>query len=145
MNNTPQFYFNPDDGSSMCIISSKNKTYIGTAQCSDNDRDMMNEKTGCEIAYHRATINMLKDQKDNLVIELQGLKKYYYTVCRSKHYDDNSYMANMLKRQIEMREESVEELKNIIIDEKNKLINYMNKKAKFYESVRKSRKAKSDK
>jgi ribosomal protein L29 len=54
-------------------------------------------------------------------------------------------MANMLKRQIEMREESVEELRDLIIDEKNRLVNYMNKKAKFYESIRKSRKANSNK
>lgn len=145
MNNTPQFYFNEEDGSSMCIITSRNKTYVGTAQCADTDRDMLSEKTGCQIAYHRAAINMLKDQRDTISTELQGLKKYYYTICQSKYYDDNSYMANMLKRQIEMREESLAELRDLIIDEKNKLVNYMNQKAKFYESIRKARKANSSK
>lgn len=60
----PKFFFDPEAGSSLCIITARNKTFIGTAQCLDKDRDMMNEKTGCEIAYHRAILRSLRDYKD---------------------------------------------------------------------------------
>jgi hypothetical protein len=80
----PSFCFDSETGSSICILESKTKTYIGTAQCADDDRDMMSEKTGCEIAYHRAVLNSLLDYKETLKAELSGLKKYYYSVCQSK-------------------------------------------------------------
>lgn len=31
MKREPKFYFNPEDGSSMCVIETKNKTFVGTA------------------------------------------------------------------------------------------------------------------
>lgn len=128
----------------MCVISSKNKTYVGTAQCREEDRDMMSEKTGCEIAYRRAQINMLKSLRDELCIELKGLKKYYYTICNSKYYNKKNYMAVMLQRQIVMREESLAELREMLLDAQENLKQYMNAKAKFYDMIRKRREAKTD-
>lgn len=126
----------------MCVISSKNKTYVGTAQCREEDRDMMSEKTGCEIAYRRAQINMLKSLRDELCIELKGLKKYYYIICNSKYYDEKNYMAVMLQRQIVMREEDLAELREMLLDVQENLKQYMNAKAKFYDMIRKRREAK---
>ena len=62
MKHEPKFFFNPENGSSLCVLTTKNSTYVGTAQCRDADRDMMSEKTGCEIAYHRAVIHALEDR-----------------------------------------------------------------------------------
>ena len=31
MKHEPRFFFNAEDGSSLCIISTKNKTYVGMA------------------------------------------------------------------------------------------------------------------
>ena len=139
MRYNPQFYFNPDDGSSLCIITTKQKTFFGTAQCADFDRDMMSEKTGSEIAYHRAVIKFLQSQREEVKNELQGLKKYYYTICQSKYFEEDSYATNMLKRQIKMRENDLIEIKNMILDEKEFLINYMKKKSDFYHKIRNKR------
>lgn len=140
----PQFYFDEKDGSSMCIISTKYKTYIGTAKCSEQDYDMQNEKTGCEIAYRRAYINFLKGQRDELKIELQGLKKYYYSICQSKQYDATSYASKMLLKQIKNKQEIIDDLRDMILDEKVNLIDWMNKKAEFYNAIRKNRQAKNN-
>lgn len=141
MKHEPQFYFNPEDGSSLCVLSTKNKTYVGTAQCLDSDRDMMNEKTGCEIAYHRATIHALEDHLNDLQGELAGLKKYFYTVNQSKYYDANDYMAQMLIRQIQQRTDDILITKNMIAEEKEYLKNYMKDKAEFYKKIRYNREA----
>lgn len=55
------FNWDSDTGSALCVLKNKNKTYYGTAVCSPKDKDMMSEKTGCEIAFSRARINALKD------------------------------------------------------------------------------------
>lgn len=145
MNHTsPQFYFDAEDGSSMCIISTKNKTYVGTAKCSEQDHDMQSEKTGCEIAYRRAYINFLKGQRDELKIELQGLKRYYYSICQSKQYDKTSYASKMLLKQIKNKQEIINDLKEMILDEKTDLIEWMNKKAEFYQTIRKNRQVKNN-
>ena len=144
MKHEPQFYFNPDEGSSLCVITTKTKTYIGTAQCAEVDKDMMSEKTGCEIAYHRAIIHSLEDKLSDLKNELAGLRKYYYTVNQSKYYDENAYMAKMLQRQIKYREDDIEDIKILINEEKTYLKQYMAAKAEFYKKIRKNRQVNSN-
>ena len=141
----PQFYFNPEDGSSLCVITTKNSTYVGTAQCLDSDRDMMSEKTGCEIAYHRAIIHSLQDHLADLKSELMGLHKYYYSVNQSKYFDEHSYMANMLKSQIEQHNDDILTTKALIHKEKDYLKTYLQNKADFYQKIRFNRKADSNK
>lgn len=143
MKKEPKFYFNPDDGSSLCVISTKSKTFVGTAQCTDTDRDMMSEKTGCEIAYHRAVIHALEDHVSELQNELMGLKKYYYSVNQSKYFDATGYMTNMLLSQMQQREDDIRTTKKMIKTEKEYLKQYMADKAEFYKKVRRIRKADS--
>ena len=141
MKHEPKFYFNPEDGSSMCVIETKNKTFVGTAQCCDTDRDMMSEKTGCEIAYHRAIIRALQEHSDDIKNELMGLKKYYYSVNQSKYFTPGDYMSNMLLSQMEQREDEIRVTKEASKREKDYLKNYMEDKATFYKKVRHNRKA----
>ena len=143
MKHGPNFYFNPEDGSSLCVITTKSKTYVGTAQCLETDRDLMSEKTGCELAYHRAVIRALQDRLTELKSELAGLKKYFYTVNQSKYYDANSYMAQMLIRQIEQREDDIDATKKMIAEEKSYIKNFIVDKAKLYKQIRDHRKVNS--
>lgn len=145
MKREPKFYFEPGSGSSMCVIETKNKTFVGTAQCADTDRDMMSEKTGCEIAYHRAIIHTLEGHLSDTQNELMGLRKYFYSVNQSKYFDSTSYMANMLKSQMEQREEEIRVTKDLICNEKTYLKNFMADKAEFYKKIRRNRKADSNK
>lgn len=141
MKHEPKFYFNPENGSSMCVIETKNKTFVGTAQCCDTDRDMMNEKTGCEIAYHRAIIRALQEHANDIKNELMGLKKYYYSVNQSKYFVPDDYMSNMLLSQMTQREDEIRVTKDAIKKEKEYLKNYMEDKATFYKKIRRNRKA----
>lgn len=143
MKRHPQFFFYPEDGTSMCILSTKTKTFVGTATCREEDKDMMSEKTGCEIAYHRAIIRSLEDHLNELKLELSGLNKYLYSVNQSKYFDNNSYMARMLYSQITQREDDIDITKQLIRQEKQALIQYMGDKAEFYKKIRRNRQANS--
>ena len=144
MKHQPQFYFNPEDGSSLCIITTKTKTYIGSAQCADADRDMMNEKTGCEIAYHRAIINSLKDRRDELKIKLSALSEYYYSMSTSKWFNPDSYEARRLNAHLIMLSDDIQFTKELLQSEQKYLQQYMADKADFYKKIRKNRQVNSN-
>ena len=138
-----KYTFDEESGSSLCLLETKHDgTFIGTAQCREEDRDMINEKTGCEIAYRRAKIKYVENKRDKLANELAGLKKYYFTVCKSKYYNPDGYMETMLKKQIEMREEDLDYIKDTLAEYKYSLKDYMKRKGDFYDKIRKTRKAK---
>ena len=103
----------------------------------------MSEKTGCEIAYHRALITALRSRRDELQIQYQGLHNYYYTMNKSKWFNENSYEARRLNSHMSMLLEDIDALKEEIKAEQNFLRNYMKDKAEFYKKIRHNRKADS--
>ena len=119
MDNHTKFYFNPEEGSAMCVISHKARTYVGTAKCAEADKDMMNEI--------------------ELKLELNSLKKFQYTINQSKYYDSKSYIARMLQRKINQYEDDLEITKELLSERKEILKQYLNEKAEFYTKVRKRR------
>ncbi len=145
MKNQPYFYFDPEEGSSLCIIYARNKTFVGTAKCAAEDKDMMNEKTGCEIAYHRAVIRNLKDYLEQLKLELKALLKFQHTIDQSKYYNSTDYSNRMLQKQINSKTEEIKDTKKLIEHERQYLIAYLNDKAAFYKKIRKYRQGKNDK
>ena len=64
MNKKPIFSWQKDDGIAICKITNPENDYIavGMAKCHPEDRDMMSERTGLEIAYHRALMNLYKNK-----------------------------------------------------------------------------------
>ena len=80
----------------MCIIQDHDNIFYGTAKCHPQDNDMKTEKVGCEIAYYRALLKALKKEKEKLTYELKGLQKYYYTMNKSKYFDETSYPIRRL-------------------------------------------------
>ena len=129
----------------MCIIETKNKTFVGTAYCAESDRDMMSEKVGCEIAYRRAIIKCLNSHKDELKIKIAALQEYYYTMNKSKYFDKTSYPIRRLNRQIELLTDELETTKELVKKEQDFLKHYMEDKAEFYTKIRNNRKANLDK
>lgn len=123
--NNQTFNYDEETGSAICIIQDKENSYVGTAQCAVQDFDMKNEKTGCEIAYHRAIINYLKHYKIQLQLELKGLKKYYYSISQSKQYNPNGYMAKMLCKQIKNLNDDILDCGAAIEDERIFLSEYL--------------------
>ena len=61
----PIFDYNEESGTTTCYIEDKEgRTFIGLANCHEDDRDMMNYLTGCEIAFRRAKIKQLQCIRD---------------------------------------------------------------------------------
>ena len=137
MKQEPIFNWDPEEGVASCIIKYKNQTFCGVAMCHEEDKDMMSEKTGMEIAYRRATIDYLKYVRDmELKPALKALKQLYYTMKHSTHFNPNSYENSKLQRHIRMYEFDLETINELIVDERKNLKDYINKKDEFYKKTR---------
>lgn len=143
MKQEPIFNWDPEEGVASCIIKYKNQTFCGVAMCHEEDKDMMSEKTGMEIAYRRATIDYLKYVRDmELKPALKALKQLYYTMKHSTHFNPNSYENSKLQRHIRMYEFDLETINELIVNERKNLKDYIDKKDEFYKKTRISRQIK---
>lgn len=140
MKQEPIFNWDPEEGVASCIIKYKNQTFCGVAMCHEEDKDMMSEKTGMEIAYRRATIDYLKYVRDmELKPALKALKQLYYTMKHSTHFNPKSYENSKLQRHIRMYEFDLETINELIVNERKNLKDYIDKKDEFYKKTRISR------
>lgn len=142
MKNSHQFYWNDKTGTATCILKTRRGTYCGIAECSVVDTDMKSEKTGQEIALRKATIEALKDVIKEYRLKLKTLNQFYYTVNKSKYFNDQDYVPRRLVLLISKIEKDIENLKAQIEYEKNSLKEYTESKDEFYKKIRKNRKHK---
>ena len=133
--------FEYKSGVSTCFIETDTgRLAIGQAFCHEDDLDMASEKTGNEIAYKRAKIDLLRLIRDyELKPRLQALHQLYYSMKHSTQFNPKSYENKMLQRQIRLIEFDLETIKELIAEEQIKLKEYINSKDAFYKAVRKNR------
>ena len=55
-----EFIFDEENGTTVCKMRYDNRDFITTAVCAPEDLDMMSKKTGEEIAFHRACVEVMK-------------------------------------------------------------------------------------
>ena len=139
MKNNIIYGWDKNNGIASCIIHNGDKFYTGTARCHPDDNDMLSEKTGCEIAFHRAKINLLREYRNEIKIKLNALNQLYYSMNMSKNFNEKSYEYKMLKRQINMYTFDLETIKEDIENEQQKLRKYLADKDKFYNHIRANR------
>lgn len=139
-NNKPTFEWNENKGIAICVIHTPYGDFGGSATCHTDDKDMMSEKVGCEIAYCRATIKMLVFQRDcQIKPALKALKQLYYSMKHSKHFNKKSYEAKMLWSQIRNWTYDLNTVNNMIATEKQMLNDYIHTKEILYQNIRKQR------
>jgi hypothetical protein len=136
----PEFYWNEEERVAKCWLTDGTNKFLGIAACHPNDIDMMSEKVGCELAYHRAIIEALKHERDNMIKpSLKALKQVFYSINRSKKFNKKSYEAKMLWRQIQNWQTDLDTINYMIDTEKALIRDYIQKKEEFYQLLRTKR------
>ena len=116
---TSQFW-DEKTGKSIFTINYKNKQFIGSAQCCEEDIEYKSEIFGEALAQNRATRQYFAFIRDDEIIpELKSLNQLYYSMKHSTQFNPQSYEAKMLFRQIKQREEDLKILKFSIQDLRN--------------------------
>ena len=136
MNKQPKVEWDEATKTATCILEDGDKIYCGVAACHPDDYDMCSEKTGCEIAVRRATIEAYRGYKRIIKERLGALNQYYYSINMSKKFNEKSYENKMLQRQIRFLKDDLATINKLIDSEYENLRTYINEKDKFYKRIR---------
>ncbi len=130
-----------ETGVATCILMDKQgNTYFGQAKCHPEDKDMMSEHTGLEIAYRRAALRYLCHVRNNIIKpELKTLKTFYHSINSNKDYDENHYIVKRLLKHINFAQQDLDDINSEITHGRKELKDYMENKNDFYRSIRKLR------
>lgn len=140
MTKEPYFDWDEESGRCLCAIEDeKHRPFIGTATCHTDDFDMKSRRTGEEIAYRRARIELITAAREDIKLQLAAYKQLYYSMSHSKQFDSKSYEARMLKRFIRRFEEELQLAKDVLAEEKGALKQYLEMKERLYLSIRAKR------
>ena len=110
-----------------------NVSWIGIAKCHPDDYPYISKLTGGIIAEYRAEIDLLK-KINNYEIKpgIAALKHVYCTMRHSKRYNEKSYEAIRLKKELAHLMDELEENKKAIQDIHNNLNKYLEDKDKLH-------------
>ena len=121
-----------------CILTDGKSVYVGSAKCCYKDKDMQNEKTGCEIALMRAEINYFQSIKDNeLIPALNALKGIQFSLNQC---ETDSKSKSIVQKKIHKIENDLAVVRYLIIEKEQSLTDYIAAKDTFYKQIRKNRK-----
>lgn len=137
--NDALYEWDEETGVATCILIKNNIPYVGCATCSPNDEDMKSQKTGFHIAELRAQIKYLQQIKYDLRVRLSALNQLYYSMNRSKRFNEKSYENKMLSRQIHLTKEDLNLIYDLINEYKEEVKTYINDKDEFYKTIRRNR------
>jgi hypothetical protein len=136
----PEFEWDEEHGVAICMLSDGVNTFVGTSTCHPDDRDMMSEKTGCNIALIRAEIKYFKHVREyEIKPALNALYELYYNMKHSKQFNPKSYENKMLWRRIRAKEFDLDVINQLITTEKQNLSQMIDEKEKFYQRIRANR------
>lgn len=135
-------YYNWDEetGKTSYVIEDRKAVGVGYSTCHPDDKDVSSSHTGGYIAELRAKINYLQNYKNSYVKPgLSALKHVYATMCRSNKFNQHSYEARRIRKEIKNREKEINEINCKIenariavkeyIDDKDKMAKYYRSKA----------------
>lgn len=135
--------FTWDEVSGICSCAIVLDDYMhgfGIAQCADEDRDMLSERTGSYIAEMRARINLLQCYKNNeLRPGLKALLHLKSTMTYSKKHDPDCYESKRLNIEIKNIKKDIKDIEAVIESEKKALYTYIQQKEKLYQQIRENK------
>jgi hypothetical protein len=101
----------------------------------------MSALTGGLIAEYRAEIDLLK-KINNYEIKtgIAALKHVYCTMRHSSHYNEKSYEAVRIKKELAHLMDELEENDNSITELREDLARYIKNKEEFYQKIRNGQK-----
>lgn len=130
------FSYNQETKVTTCEIQIKDRKYVGTTKCHVEDTDMESTKIGEEIAYHRALVKLLKGSKKFYLSQRKTLQDFKVSLGKCKR----NAVTYRLDKEISRLDASCDEIDVAIESIESQVLDYISKKQKFQDKVRKLRK-----
>lgn len=138
MGKLPEFTWDEVSGMTTCtIILDDFLQGFGIAECADQDRDVISQRTGEYIAELRAQINLLQNYKNReLYPGLKALLHLKSTMTNSKLHNPDSYESKRLNIEIKNLRKDIADIQGAIKETKQTLYDYINAKENMYQRQR---------
>ena len=126
-------------GETTCDMYYDGKWFTGRAKCLPEDMDMMSERTGSTLAEIKANIKRLKYMRNQVREQLKPLELFQKRLECCKNYNNTSFEARRLRKEIWLYKEEIQEITNAINDEEAYLKKYIAEKDNLYTKIRAKR------
>lgn len=140
MNYKPIYSWDPTEGVATCtIVDPRTKrTFVGTAKCAPEDKDMHSEKTGLTLAELRVERDYLKWVRDSEIKPaLAALQEYANAIEYTPNVPKRA--KGILYHRINKLNAELKDVNMTIKDYKAAINNVIVEKEKFYQQIRKNR------
>ena len=89
-----------DNYNTFCTLTIGDKKYCGHAECHADDIPIFSQRLGERLAYDRASIDYLRDERDKINEQIKSLKHLLSIYNQSQKTNKESYEYKMLQKQI---------------------------------------------
>ena len=138
-NKNIKFTYIPTTHSTVCQRKIHNKIYMGIAKCHPNDYDFESKLVGEHYAYVRSVIDELRAKREEIRHQLKALRHLYDIFEQNPFIRETSTECFLTKRQIEVLEEDLDDMRMLIKATQEDLRGMMKQKDDLYEKIRKNR------
>ena len=120
-----------DNYNTFCTLTIGDKKYCGHAECHADDISIFSKRLGERLAYDRASIDYLRDERDKINEQIKSLKHLLSIYNQSQKTNKESYEYKMLQKQINTYIRDSKELSRAIKEIKEEDIKYVTERAQL--------------
>ena len=137
--------YNSDSGFSIATIKTKYGRFTGTSQLYDEDKEIASSFRGCQYAEIKAIRKAYKAEIKELNLKIKTLQDFEKVLKNMKEYNEHSFEAKRLRKEIFLYQEKKKEIQETIADITQTLLKGMEEYPSQVEKLRKKRESKSNK
>ena len=120
-----------DNYNTFCTLTIGDKKYCAYAECHTDDVPIFSQRLGERIAYDRASIDYLRDERDKINEQIKSLKHLLSIYNQSQKTNKESYEYKMLQKQINTYIRDSKESSRAIKEIKEEDIKYVTERAQL--------------
>lgn len=135
--------YNEATGLSTIIITTKYGKFYGQSQVKQEDKEKASRYFGCECALTKARIKCQKERLKNIEIQIKALKDCYSNISQAKTFNESSYEARAMRKQIYILENKKRSILVAIDLLKNKFFNTINERENLLKKMDKLKEKKN--
>lgn len=120
-----------DDYDTFCTLIIGDKKYCGHAECHADDIPIFSQRLGEKLAYDRASMDYLRDERNKINEQIKSLKHLLSIYNQSQKTNKESYEYKMLQKQINTYIRDSKELSKVIKEIKEEDIKYVTERAQL--------------
>lgn len=120
----------------LCALTISGKRYYGLAECHPDDIPLFSQRVGERLAYNRASIDYLREERDKINEQIKSLKNLLSIYNQSQKTNKESYEYKMLQRQINIYIKDSKELSRAIKEIKEEDTKYVRERAQLLKQTK---------